>query len=73
MEINDQCTQSILSAWGMPACRLPYMLFVEVWWSLLWASLVKKYFFPRGREQNASGKFAGTEASTLDLPIPVTR
>ena len=48
--------------------------FVEVWWSLLWRSLAKRYCIPRGREQNASAKSAGTvmEASASDLPIPVT-
>lgn len=49
-------------------------LFVEVWWSLLWTSVAKRYFVPRGRERNASAKSAGTvmEASASDLPIPVT-
>lgn len=40
----------------------------------MWTSLAGRYFVPRGREQNASAKSAGTvmEASTSDLPIPVT-
>lgn len=60
--------------YGSLQASLNANLFVRVRWSLLWTGLAKRYFVPRGREQNASAKSAGTvvEASALDLPIPVT-